>query len=157
MTSRWVGMREENVQTFSLVDYFIHDHLHDLVCSVFVNLPFIFNYRAQKLSKYLKKIQTNNKNHCDNDNNNIWTQLIYSSLPGFIWNQHNSHFPVDLLAQLVEHCSGIVKVKFRKGLNFSLAKVRLESILCLSISNAVIDYFLRSPPRCKHNNFGPSA
>ena len=71
--------------------------------------------------------------------------------------QHNSHFPVGLLAQLVEHCNGIVKVKFRKGLNFSLAKVRLESILCLSISNAVIDYFLRSPPLCKHNNFGPSA
>ena len=82
--------------------------------------------------------------------------FIYSSLHGFIWNQHNSLLPDGLLAQLIEHCTGIVKVKFRIGLNLFQVNVRLESILCLSISNAAIDYFLRSPPPCKHNNLGPS-
>ena len=35
---------------------------------------------------------------------------IYSSLHGFIWNQHNDHLPVGMLALLVEHCTGIARV-----------------------------------------------
>ena len=35
---------------------------------------------------------------------------IYSSLHRFIWNQHINQLPVDLFAQLVEHCTGIVEV-----------------------------------------------
>ena len=34
---------------------------------------------------------------------------IYSSLYGFIWNQHDQ-LPVGLLAQLVERCTGIAEV-----------------------------------------------
>ena len=34
----------------------------------------------------------------------------YSSLHGFIWNQHSDQLPVGLLAQLVEHCTGIAEV-----------------------------------------------
>ena len=37
--------------------------------------------------------------------------VIYSSLHGFIWNQHSNQLPVGLLAQLVEHCTGIVQVR----------------------------------------------
>ena len=34
----------------------------------------------------------------------VWdTSADYSSLHGFIWNQHNDQLPVGLLAQLVEH------------------------------------------------------
>ena len=36
--------------------------------------------------------------------------IIYSSLLGFIWNQHNNQLPVSLSAQLVEHCTGIAEV-----------------------------------------------
>ena len=36
--------------------------------------------------------------------------VIYSSLHGFMWNQHNDQLPVGLLAQLVEHCIGIARV-----------------------------------------------
>ena len=36
--------------------------------------------------------------------------VIYSPLHGFIWNQHNDQFPVGLLAQLVERCTGIAEV-----------------------------------------------
>ena len=36
--------------------------------------------------------------------------VIYSSLHGFIWNQHTDQLPVGLLAQLVEHCTGIAEV-----------------------------------------------
>ena len=36
--------------------------------------------------------------------------VIYSSFYRFIWNQHNDQFPVGLLAQLVEHCTGITMV-----------------------------------------------
>ena len=37
--------------------------------------------------------------------------VIYSqSLITSIWNQHNDQLPVGLLAQLVEHCTGIAKV-----------------------------------------------
>ena len=36
--------------------------------------------------------------------------VIYSSLHGFTLNQHNDQLPVGLLAQLVEHCTGIAKV-----------------------------------------------
>ena len=36
--------------------------------------------------------------------------IIYSSLLGFIWNQHIDQLPVGLLAQLVEHCTGIAEV-----------------------------------------------
>ena len=34
----------------------------------------------------------------------------YSSLHGFIWNQHNNQLLVGLLAQFIEHCTGIAKV-----------------------------------------------
>ena len=36
--------------------------------------------------------------------------VIYSSFYRFIWNQHNDQLPVGLLAQLVEHCTGIAEV-----------------------------------------------
>ena len=29
---------------------------------------------------------------------------------GFIWNQHSDQLPVGLLAQLIEHCTGIAEV-----------------------------------------------
>ena len=35
---------------------------------------------------------------------------VYSSLNGFLTNQHNDHLPVGLLAQLIEHCIGIAEV-----------------------------------------------
>ena len=35
---------------------------------------------------------------------------VYSPLHGFIWNQHSDQLPVGLLAQLVEHCTGIAEV-----------------------------------------------
>ena len=34
---------------------------------------------------------------------------VYSPLHGFIWNQHSDQLPVGLLAQLVEHCTGIAE------------------------------------------------
>ena len=37
-------------------------------------------------------------------------KAVYSPLHGFIWNQHNDQLPVGLLAQLVEHCTGIAEV-----------------------------------------------
>ena len=36
--------------------------------------------------------------------------VVYSPLQGFIWNQHNDQLPVGLLAQLVEHCTGITEI-----------------------------------------------
>ena len=36
--------------------------------------------------------------------------VIYSSLHGFIWNQHKDQLPAGLLAQLVEQCTGIARV-----------------------------------------------
>ena len=39
----------------------------------------------------------------------IFTTL-YSPLPGFFRNQHSDQLPVGLLAQLVEHCTGIAEV-----------------------------------------------
>ena len=36
--------------------------------------------------------------------------VIYSSLLGFIWNQHNNQLLVGSSAQLVEHCTGIAEV-----------------------------------------------
>ena len=35
---------------------------------------------------------------------------VYSPLHRFIWNQHIDQLPVGLLAQLVEHCTGIAEV-----------------------------------------------
>ena len=35
---------------------------------------------------------------------------VYSPLHGFIWNQHSDQLLVGLLAQLVEHCTGIAAV-----------------------------------------------
>ena len=37
-------------------------------------------------------------------------KAVYSPLHGFIWNQHNDQLAVGLLAQLVEHCTGIAEV-----------------------------------------------
>ena len=37
-------------------------------------------------------------------------KVIYSSLHGFIWNQHKDQLPAGLLAQLVEQCTGIARV-----------------------------------------------
>ena len=36
--------------------------------------------------------------------------VIYSSLYGFITNKHNDQRSADMLAQLVEHCTGIAEV-----------------------------------------------
>ena len=36
--------------------------------------------------------------------------VIFSSLHGFIMNQHNDQLPIGLLAQLVEHCFGVAEV-----------------------------------------------
>ena len=36
--------------------------------------------------------------------------VVYSPLHGFIWYQHNDQLPLGLLAQLVEHCTGISRV-----------------------------------------------
>ena len=41
----------------------------------------------------------------------IYSTVIYSSLHGFIWNQHNDQLPVDLLAQLVKRYTDIAEVK----------------------------------------------
>ena len=35
---------------------------------------------------------------------------VYSPLHRLIWNQHIDQLPVGLLAQLVEHCTGIAEV-----------------------------------------------
>ena len=35
---------------------------------------------------------------------------VYSPLHRFIWNQHSDQLPVGMLAQLVEHCTGIAVV-----------------------------------------------
>ena len=56
--------------------------------------------------------------HCCEDRFHIHVQIydfhifttVYSPLHGFIWNQHSDQLPVGLLAQLVEHCTGITKV-----------------------------------------------
>ena len=37
-------------------------------------------------------------------------KIIYSPLHGFIWNQHSDQLPVGLLAQLVNHCTGIAEI-----------------------------------------------
>ena len=36
--------------------------------------------------------------------------VVYSPLQSFILNQHNDQLPVGLLAQLVEHCTGITEI-----------------------------------------------
>ena len=36
--------------------------------------------------------------------------VSYSSLHGFIWDQHNEQLPVGLSAQLIERCTGIAEV-----------------------------------------------
>ena len=49
--------------------------------------------------------------------------VVYSSVHGFNWNQHNNQFLVGLLAQLAERCTGIAEVIFqipcRPGFFFS--------------------------------------
>ena len=41
----------------------------------------------------------------------LFTSLsVFSPLHRFVWNQHSDQFPVGLLAQLVEHCTGIAEV-----------------------------------------------
>ena len=37
----------------------------------------------------------------------VYWKTIDASLHGFITNQHNDQLPIGLLAQLVEHCTGI--------------------------------------------------
>ena len=51
----------------------------------------------------------------------IWFSYIschYSPLGRFIWIQHYDQLPVGLLAQLVEHCTGIVEVQIPYGPEF---------------------------------------
>ena len=36
--------------------------------------------------------------------------IVYTSLHGFIWDQHNDQLPVGLLAQLSTHCTGIAEI-----------------------------------------------
>ena len=50
-----------------------------------------------------------------NNDFHIFT-VIYSSLYGFITNQHNDQCSADMLAQLVEHCTGIAEVMQFKNL-----------------------------------------
>ena len=40
----------------------------------------------------------------------IFTVIYSPNLHGFIWNQYNDQLPVGLLAQLVEHYTGIAEV-----------------------------------------------
>ena len=51
--------------------------------------------------------------HCFFRSSNIWI-FIYSlsslHLSGYITNSHNDQLPVGLIAQLVEHCTGIAEV-----------------------------------------------
>ena len=59
--------------------------------------------------------------------------VVYSPLWGFIWNQHNDQLPVSLLAQLIEHCTGIAEIMgsnpvqawifFRHYFHFYLSRV----------------------------------
>ena len=74
---------------------------------------------------------------------------VYSPLHGFIWNQHSDQLPVGLLAQLVEHCTGIAEVMgsnpvqawifFRPSFHYYLSSVHycedrfhIQSGLCLN-------------------------
>ena len=138
--------------------------LHDFLCSVCIILPFIFNHQVQKFFKYLRKIQTNDKNNYNNDNNNNkFTSMIFIYLHSFI-HRFTGLLGTNIIAisqlacQLSWQSTASVSQRSNSvstGLNFFLAKVRVESILCPSISNATGNYFFRWPPPCKHNNFGP--
>ena len=67
---------------------------------------------------------------------------VYSPLHRFIWNQHSDQLPVGLLAQLVEHCTGIAEVMdsnpvqawifFRSSFHYYLSSVLLQRSLLYS-------------------------
>ena len=63
-----------------------------------------FSKRKDKHAQFLFSLSTVHMY-----NFHIFT-VIYSSFYRFIWNQHNDQLPVGLLAQLVEHCTGITEV-----------------------------------------------
>ena len=63
-----------------------------------------FSKRKDKHAQFLFSLSTVHMY-----NFHIFT-VIYSSFYRFIWNQHNDQLPVGLLAQLVEHCTGITVV-----------------------------------------------
>ena len=64
-----------------------------------------FSKRKDKHAQFLFSLSTVHMY-----NFHIFT-VIYSSFYRFIWNQHNDQLPVQgLLAQLVEHCTGITVV-----------------------------------------------
>ena len=63
-----------------------------------------FSKRKDKHAQFLFSLSTVHMY-----NFHIFT-VIYSSFYRFIWNQHNDQLPVGLLAQLVEHCTGIAEV-----------------------------------------------
>ena len=51
--------------------------------------------------------------HVFNRSSNIRLPIfttVYSPFDGFIWNQHSDQLPAGMLAQLVEHCTGIAEV-----------------------------------------------
>ena len=60
-------------------------------------------------------------------------KAVYSPLYGFIWNQHNDQLSVGLLAQLVEHCTGIAEamgsnpvqawIFFRPSFHYCLSRI----------------------------------
>ena len=51
------------------------------------------------------------KNLATNKATGSWFKyMTYSPLHGFIWDQHIDRLPVGLLAQVVEHCTGIAEV-----------------------------------------------
>ena len=58
--------------------------------------------------------------------------VIYSSLHGFIWNQHNDQLPVGLLAHLVEHCMvsqrSWVQIPYRPEFFLDLVHYCLSSV-----------------------------
>ena len=62
---------------------------------------------------------------------------VYSSLHGFIWNQHSDQLPGGLLAQLVEQCTGITEVMVQ-------IPYRPEFFFRLSFH-----YYLSSVPYCE--------
>ena len=74
---------------------------------------------------------------------------VYSSLHGFIWNQHKDQLPIGLLAYLVERCTGIAEVMgsnsvqawmFFSGLVFTTG----DQVVCITARITFIHVFICS-------------
>ena len=92
---------------------------------------------------------------------------VYSPLHGFIWNQHSDQLPVGLLAQLVEHCTGIAAVMgsnpvqawifFRPSFHYWLSSVpycedRYHIHVFIRSSNIGLSYIHSHNFYCKKKN-----